>query len=233
MDEREWRKYLPTQATIDDLRAKSAQPTQRTGGRDRLEAATYGLKETSVGREDAQHPFDSSYAYAGGDKHSGDRSEEGTSNSSGSMRGSRRPSLNGRAGSGGGSSESMESTDAEGGEQANKTIRVRPPSPTGSFHSTVSSQPTSISTNSRGSDRLDGARNSQTNDSVSHESASSLMRDKGTLVDYDNSTAYPRKPLLEQSSWKPHYNRRDLGRRKVGSGGGNSRRLIRPGSVNA
>ena len=42
-----------------------------------------------------------------------------------------------------------------------------------------------------------------------------------------DSILYPRKPLLEQESWKPHYHRNDLGRRKGYAGGGNSRRLIR------
>lgn len=51
--------------------------------------------------------------------------------------------------------------------------------------------------------------------------------------DYSAGMPYPRKPLFEQPSWKAHYFRKDLGRRKGGAGGGDSRRLIRPPKLHA
>ena len=59
------------------------------------------------------------------------------------------------------------------------------------------------------------------------QSASALSEGMDQQADYLSSTPYPRKPLFEQESWKPHYHRKDLGRRRNGAGGGNSRRLIR------
>lgn len=59
------------------------------------------------------------------------------------------------------------------------------------------------------------------------QSASALGESMDQKADYLSSTPYPRKPLFEQESWKPHYHRKDLGRRRNGAGGGNSRRLIR------
>lgn len=59
------------------------------------------------------------------------------------------------------------------------------------------------------------------------QSASALSEGMDQRADYLSSTPYPRKPLFEQDSWKPHYHRKDLGRRRNGAGGGNSRRLIR------
>jgi len=51
--------------------------------------------------------------------------------------------------------------------------------------------------------------------------------------DYSAGMPYPRKPLFEQQSWKAHYFRKDLGRKKGGAGGGDSRRLVRPPKAQA
>ena len=62
---------------------------------------------------------------------------------------------------------------------------------------------------------------------ANNQSATALSEGMDKKADYLSSTPYPRQPLFEQESWKPHYHRKDLGRRRNGAGGGNSRRLIR------
>lgn len=96
--------------------------------------------------------------------------------------------------------------------------------------STVSSVPSqaSASTNTGASD----GNASDFASKITHRSAALLTKSLKEKDDFVESTPYPRRPLFEQDSWKPHYHRKDFGRKRGGPGGGNSRRLIRTPPVN-
>lgn len=81
-----------------------------------------------------------------------------------------------------------------------------------------------------GSSNLSGGHaNKLRNEQVTYKSAATINKGLKVRDDFVSEIPYPRTPLFEQDSWKPHYHRKDYGRKKAGTGtgGGNSRRLIR------
>lgn len=110
---------------------------------------------------------------------------------------------------------------ADGDSNSNKKVNDRPPS-----HRSRSSG-TTASGSENGSSTSNVNGNKILDKQITHRSASVLTKNLQEKDDFLSETPYPRTPLFEQESWKPHYNRKDYGRKKGGTGGGNSRRLIR------
>lgn len=102
-----------------------------------------------------------------------------------------------------------------------KKVTVRPPS------NRSRSSGTTVSESENGSAGSSSNSNKVTGKDITHRSASVLNKSLQEKDDFLSETPYPRTPLFEQESWKPHYHRKDYGRKKGGTGGGNSRRLIR------
>lgn len=101
------------------------------------------------------------------------------------------------------------------------SVNARPPS------NRSRSSGTTVSESDGGSGNSSSNAKELNENKSTHPSASALNQHLREKDDFLSDTPYPRTPLFEQESWKPHYNRKDYGRKRNGPGGGNSRRLIR------